>query len=130
MDSALSRTMIISFEDKCRRKGVRSSGFSMPAPMALESRRRKLVDEAGNSSQRMNHRLSPNRCLTRLSWRTVRMMDVLPIPPVPSRAIGVRRCARSTILSISSSRPQKILGGCGGSSPGALNMNVRPWISL
>ena len=121
MDSALSRAMTISFEDKYRRKGTRSSGFSMPAPMTLESRRRKFVREAGNSSQRMNQRLSPNRCLMRLSLRTVRMMDVLPIPPVPSRAIGVRRCARSTILSINSSRP-KILGGCGGSSPGALDV--------
>jgi len=50
------------------------------------------------------------------------MMDVLPIPPAPSRAIGVRRCARSTIFPISSSRPQKILGGCGGSSPDALDV--------
>ena len=58
------------------------------------------------------------------------MIDVLPIPPAPSRAnIGVRRCAKLAILSVSSSRPQKILGGCGGSYPGALEMNVKHWIS-
>jgi hypothetical protein len=38
---ALSSTMTISFEDRYRRKDVRSSGFSMPAPMTVESRRRK-----------------------------------------------------------------------------------------
>jgi len=47
-NSALSRTMSISFEDKYRRKGVRSSGLSMSAPMTLESRRRKLVWDVGN----------------------------------------------------------------------------------
>lgn len=37
MDSALSRNRIISLEDKNGRRGVRSLGFSMPAPMVLES---------------------------------------------------------------------------------------------
>ena len=49
------------------------------------------------------------------------MTDVLPIPPAPIRAIGVRRCAKSMIFSIKSSRP-KIFGGGGGSSPGALDV--------
>ena len=121
MDSALSRTIKISLEDKNGRRWVRSSGFSMPAPMTLESRRRKCEREGGNWSQRMNRRLSPNRCLMRSSWRTVRAIDVLPIPPVPSRAIGVRRSAKSTISSTSSSRPKKTLGCGGGNSPGALD---------
>ena len=105
MDSALSRTMSISLEDRDGRRGVRSSAFSTPAPMTSESRRRKCVREAGNSSQRINRRSLPNRSLMRLSWRTVRAMDVLPIPPAPMRASGVRFPARLTILSINSSRP-------------------------
>ena len=44
-------------------------------------------------------------------------MDVLPMPPAPIRAIGVRVSANPTILSISSSRPKQILGGGGGNSP-------------
>ena len=50
------------------------------------------------------------------------MTDVLPIPPAPIKAIGMRRCAKSMIFSINSLRPKKILGGGGGSSPGALFM--------
>jgi hypothetical protein len=56
-------------------------------------------------------------------------VDVLPIPPAPIRAIGVRREAKSMIFSINSSRPKKTLGGGGGSSPGALDVNIRRWIS-
>ena len=41
MDSALSRIRIISVEDRDGRRGVRSRGFSMPAPTTLESRARK-----------------------------------------------------------------------------------------
>ena len=41
MDSALSRNRIISFEDKNGRRGVRSSGFSTPAPMTLDNRLRR-----------------------------------------------------------------------------------------
>jgi hypothetical protein len=126
MDSALSRTMSISFEDSDCRKEARFSGFSIPAPMTLESRRRNWLRVARNSSQRMNLRFSPNRCLIRSSWRAARAMDVFPIPPAPIRAIDVRHPARWTILSISSSRPKKIPGGGGGSSPGTLDANVRP----
>ena len=118
MDSALSRKMIISLEDRNGRKGVRSSGFSIPAPMTLESRLRKWTGEAGNWSQRMNLRSFPNRSLMRSRWRTVRAMEVFPIPPAPMRAIGVRFSARLTTFSISSSRPKQVLGGGGGNSPG------------
>jgi hypothetical protein len=52
-------------------------------------------------------------------------MDVLPIPPAPTSAIGVRRFAKSTISSINLSRPRQILGGGGGDSPGTLNANER-----
>ena len=41
-----------------------------------------------NLSQRINRRSSPNRRLIRSSWRTVKAMDVLLIPPGPTRAIG------------------------------------------
>ena len=51
-------------------------------------------------------------------------MEVLPIPPVPIRANGVRFSARLTISSISSSRPKKALGGGGGDSPGVLDTNI------
>jgi len=54
-------------------------------------------------------------------------MEVLPIPPAPIRAIGIRRCAKQTIFSINSSRPKKILGDGGGNSPGALDANVKHW---
>jgi hypothetical protein len=125
MDSALSRTMSISLEDRKCRRGVRSLRFSTPAPMTLESRRRKLVSEAVNVSQRMNLRLSPNRCLTRSSWRTVRAMEVFPIPPAPMRAMEVWCSAKPTIFSIHSSRPKKTPGGGGGGSPYTLNTNIR-----
>ena len=41
MDSGLSRTMSISFEDRSGRRGVMSSGVSTPAPMVVERRRRE-----------------------------------------------------------------------------------------
>ena len=53
----------MSLEDSNGYKEVRSSGFSTPAPMALENRRRKRASEAGNFSRRMNQRLAPNRRL-------------------------------------------------------------------
>ena len=54
-------------------------------------------------------------------------MEVLPTPQAPMRAIGVRLSARSTIFSISSSRPKKVLGGRGGYSPGMLESGVSNW---
>src|SRR5882757_9285171 len=117
MDSALSRTIIISLEDRNGRRGVRSSGFLMPAPMTLEIRLRKGAREGENWSQRMNRRLSPNRCLMRLLWSTVRAIEVFPIPPAPMRATGVRLWVRSTSLSIKLLRPKKARGGGGGDSP-------------
>ena len=117
MDSALSRQMIILLEDRKGRKGDRSSGFSTPAPMTWESRLRRWVCEAGNWSQRMNQRFSPNQCLILSWWRMAKAMDVFPIPPEPMRAIGVRFSARPVIFSISSSRPKQALGGGGGDSP-------------
>ena len=53
------------------------------------------------------------------------MVDVLPIPPAPIKTIGVRRNMKSTIFSINSSRPKKILGGGGGDSPDKLDTNLR-----
>ena len=50
-------------------------------------------------------------------------MGVFPIPPGPMRAIEVRSSARSTICSVSSSRPKQTLGGGGGDSPGVLDVN-------
>ena len=47
-------------------------------------------------------------------------MDVLPIPPGPIRAIGVRLSVRWMILPINSSRPKQALGGGGGNSPGGI----------
>jgi hypothetical protein len=128
MDSALSRTMTISLEDRNGRREARPSGFSAPAPMTLESRARKLVSEVVNSSQRMNQRFSPNRRSTRSSWRTVKAMDVFPIPPAPMRAMGVNSSARPTIFSISSSRPKQALGRGGGDSPSILGANISCWI--
>ena len=119
----------ISSEDRYYRESVRSSGFSTPVPMVLESWRRKWTREAVNSSQRMNHWLSPNRRLMRSPWRTVGMMDVSPIPPAPVRAIGVRYRGEQTIFPINLSRPKETLGYGGGSSPGALDGNARRWIS-
>ena len=129
IDSALSRTIKMSFEDRNGRREARSSGFSVLEPMALESRRRKWVREEGNWSQRMNRRSLPNRCLTRSSWRTVRAIDVLPIPPAPSRAIDLRSFAESMISSTKSSRPKKNPGGGGGDSPNGLGKEMRPWVS-
>ena len=54
-------------------------------------------------------------------------MDVLPIPPVPTRAIGVRFSARPMILSTSSPRPKWTLGGGGGDSPDVLDADIRRW---
>ena len=93
--------------------------------MACESRLRKLARPAGNLSQRMNRRFSPNRFLTRSSWRTVRETDVFPIPPAPMRAIGARLLTRLMILSTSPSRPKQALGGGGGDSPDMLCSNIR-----
>ena len=53
-------------------------------------------------------------------------MDVLPIPPVPIRAIGVSRSASPTIFSVNLSRPKKTLGGGGGDSPGKLDTILDP----
>ena len=125
MDSALSRNRIISLEDRNGCKEVKSWGFSMPAPMALESRLRKWGSDAGNRSQRTNRRLSPNRFLMRSLWRTVSAIDVLPTPPAPMRAMGSRFSARPTTFSINSLRPKKALGGCGGGSPCTLNAMMR-----
>ena len=52
-------------------------------------------------------------------------MEVLPIPPAPMRATGVRFSARQTIFSISSLRPKHALGDGGGDSPALLDANVR-----
>ena len=114
-DSALSRNRIISLEDRNGRKGVRSSGCSIPAPKTWESRARKWIREAGNWSQRISLRLSPKRSLTRSWWSTERAMEVFPIPPAPMRAKGSRSSAKATISSISSLRPKQALGG--GNSP-------------
>ena len=48
INSTLSRNRIISLEDKNGRRGVRSSGFSIPAPMTVESRLRRWGRDAGN----------------------------------------------------------------------------------
>ena len=125
MDSALSRTMGISLEDRNGRRGVKPSGFSTPAPMASDSRLRRLACAGGNLSQRMNRRLSLNRFLIRSSWRTDRAMDVFPIPPGPMRAIELRLSARPTTFSINSSRPKQAPGGGGGDSPSILGSKVR-----
>ena len=124
MDSALSRTMNISREDRKGRRGVKSWGFSTLAPTTFESRLRKLASAGWNLSQRMNRRFSLNRFLIRSSWRTAKETDVLPIPPAPMRAIGVRLSARPMIFSINSSRPIQAPGG-GGDSPSILGSNVR-----
>ena len=131
MDSALSSTMNISLEDRNGRRGVKSLGFSTPAPMASESRLRKLACAGWNWSQRMNRRFSLNLFLTRSWCRTVKATDVLPIPPAPTRAIGVRPSTRltiSSISSISSSRPKQALGGRGGDSPSKLDSDLRSWV--
>ena len=55
------------------------------------------------------------------------MMDVLPIPPVPMRAIDVKSSAELTILWTNASRPKKTLGGGGGNSPrGTLSV----WVAI
>ena len=41
IDSALSRTINISFDDRNGRRGSRLSGLSMPEPMALDRRRQR-----------------------------------------------------------------------------------------
>ena len=48
MDSALSRVISISLEERKGRRGVKSSEVSTPAPMTLDSRAMKRVHEAGN----------------------------------------------------------------------------------
>ena len=120
MDSALSRTISISLDDRNGRRVVRSSGFFALAPITTESRLRKLAREGGNWSQRMNRRLSPYRSSIRSSWRTASAMDVFPIPPGPTRATGVRSEARQITFSITSPRPKQTLGGAGGNSPAAV----------
>lgn len=117
IDSTLSRHKIIFLEDRNGLKGVRSLGFLTPAPMTLESWLRKWACEAGNWSQRINQQFPPNHSLMQLWWRTVRAIDVFPIPPGPIRAIGARVSTRPMILLISSSRPKHTLGGGGSNSP-------------
>ena len=117
MDSALSRTMRISFERRIGHREVRSLGFSTPAPMTSESLARKRACETGNPSQRMNRRCSPNRASMRWWWRMVRAIDVFPMPPAPMSAMGSRFSASLTTFSISSSRPKQALGHGGGDSP-------------
>jgi hypothetical protein len=48
---------------------------------------------------------------------SIMVIDILPIPPASSRAIGLRWFRRSIISSIKPSRPRKTLGGEGGDSP-------------
>ena len=100
-------------------------GIYLLCVRSLRSRRRKWAHEAGNWSQRMNRRSSPNRRLIKPWWRTARAMEVLPIPPAPMRVVGIKFSARSNIFSINSSRQKKVLGGRGGDSPGTLDVNVR-----
>lgn len=72
LDSALSRTMSVSLEDKKGCRGIKSSGFSMPAPVALGSSTKKRAREAGNWMDRWT---PPNRrSLTRPRWKTARAM--------------------------------------------------------
>ena len=117
IDSALSKIKIILVEDRNGRRGAKSSGFSIPAPMTLDNRLRRCVCDAGNRSQRINLRLSPNWSLIRGWWRTFSAIDVFPIPPAPTRATGSRFSAKPTTVSTSSSRPKQVLGGGGGDSP-------------
>ena len=51
-------------------------------------------------------------------------MDVFPTPPVPVRAIDVKRSVRSTIVPTNSLRPKKTFGAGGGSSPGTAGAYV------
>ena len=55
-------------------------------------------------------------------------MDVLPISPVPMRAIGARFSVKLMIPSISSSRPKQALGARGGYSPGMPDASIRDCI--
>jgi len=115
IDSALSRTMSIYLEDRNGRRVVGSSGFSTPAPVTLESRRRKRVSEGGNWSHRMNRRL------IRWLWMMVRAVDVLSITPTPMRAIGMRRSAKPTIFSINP------FGRAGAAPPSKEDPRWRRW---
>ena len=56
------------------------------------------------------------------------MIDVLPIPPVPVRAIDAKRSVRSMIVSTNSLRPKKTFGAGGGSSPGVVGADVEDWV--
>jgi hypothetical protein len=77
-------------------------------------------------SQRVDWRLALNCHLMRWSWGAARATDVSPTQPAPTRTIGVRHSAKPTILSISLSCPERILGGGGGDSPGTLNVSGMP----
>jgi len=127
MDSALSRVMDVSFEDRNGRRGSDPRGFrcSHRRPWRAGGGNERARGESVAADESTFQRLSPNRRLMRLSRRTARAMDVFPIPPGPMRAKGVRFCARPTIFLINSSRPKKALGGGGGDSPDTLDSNIR-----
>ena len=55
----------------------------------------------------------------------VTAMDVLPVPPGPMRAIGVRFSTKPRISSIKLSRQKQALGARGVDSPGILDANTR-----
>src|SRR5579872_3333882 len=86
------------------------------------------MSEGANLSQRIKCLFSPNWALIRTQWRTFRAIDVFPIPPAPTRAIGVKISARPMISSTNSSRPKQVLGNGGGVSPCALDSNVRDYV--
>jgi len=125
MLSALSMIKKIGFEERNSRRGARLLGFVTPEPITIESRLRKWMSDVGNSSQRINRRSSPNFCLMNSWWRTVRAMEVLPIPPVPMRTRGVLVLTDPRISSTISSLPRNNLGAGGGNSPSVLSHRVR-----
>ena len=117
--SALS-TRIICCAVMNDRRGAKLVMFFIPAPMTVESRLRKLTTEVGNLSQQMNLRWSTNFCTICSWWRAVNATAVFPVPPAPTRALGVSSSGRQISSSIRVSRPMHARGGGGGDSPGPL----------
>ena len=105
MHSTLSIIGKVCFEERNGRRGARLLGFVVPTPITMESRLRKWTSDDRDSS--------PDFSLTSSRRRTVRELEVLPIPPAPMRTAEVPVLTNPRISPTISSHPRNNLGAVG-----------------